>query len=366
VTPFRRWCVVALGTLLLIGVPIGLRALPAAESDVSAATLLERVQGSQDAGWSGYVETEGTLQLPDADRFSDVGALFGESTALRAWWRDAEHWRVDQLLLTGERDLIHDGGRTTAWDYERAEATVSRDPDIRLPRSADLVPPELARRFLGGVVHDDVRRLDTRRIAGVSAPGLRIVPSSELSSIDHVDLWADPDSGVALRVEVFADDGKPSFTSTFREYDGDRPPAGDVDFTPTPSTDVEFDDVLDIADAANQYAPLRPPRSVAGLAKSESSDRAVGVYGEGLTQVIAIPLRDREADALRDQLAVTPGVERSDEGAGRTLVTVGPLGVVLTGTAGEGGWLLAGTLNRDGLVRAADDVVRGFRYVGRG
>lgn len=367
-TPFRRWCVVALGTLLLIGVPIGLRALPAAESDVSAATLLERVQGSQDAGWSGYVETEGTLQLPDADRFSDVGALFGESTALRAWWRDAEHWRVDQLLLTGERDLIHDGGRTTAWDYERAEATVSRDPDIRLPRSADLVPPELARRFLGGVVAADVRRLDTRRIAGVGAPGLRIVPSSDLSSIDHVDLWADPDSGVALRVEVHADDGKPSFTSTFREFDGDRPPADDVDFTATPSTDVEYDDVLDIADAANQYAPVRPPRTVAGLAKSESSDRAVGVYGEGLTQVIAIPLRDREADALRDQLAVTPGVERTDgleDGSGRTLVTVGPLGVVLTGTAGEGGWLLAGTLDRDGLVRAADDVVRGFRYVGR-
>jgi len=230
------------------------------------------------------------------------------------------------------------------------------------------VPPELARRFLDGVVDGDVSRLDARRVAGVSAPGLRIVPSSELSSIDHVDLWADPESGVALRVEVWADDGGPAFTSTFQEFDGDRPSAGDVDFTPTPSTDVEYDDVLDIADAANQYAPVRPPRTVAGLAKSESSDRAVGVYGEGLTQVIAIPLRDREADALRDQLAVTPGVEVTDgeDGPGRTLVTVGPLGVVLTGTEGEGGWLLAGTLDRDGLVRAADDVVRGFRYVGRG
>ena len=52
-----------------------------------AERLLERVRASQSAGWSGYVETEGTLQLPDADRFSDVGALFGESTALRACLR---------------------------------------------------------------------------------------------------------------------------------------------------------------------------------------------------------------------------------------------------------------------------------------
>ena len=30
-----------------------------------------------------------------------------------------------------------------------------------------------------------------------------------------------------------------------------------------------------------------------------------------MTQVIAIPLRDREADALRDQLAITPGVDQA-------------------------------------------------------
>ena len=39
-----------------------------------------------------------------------------------------------------------------------------------------------------------------------------------------------------------------------------------------------------------------------------------------MTQVIAIPLRDREADALRDQLAITPGVEqdrRTDRGLRR-------------------------------------------------
>jgi hypothetical protein len=363
VTRFRRWCVVALGTLVLVATPFAVRAWPAAGSHVSAAELLDQVRASSDHGWSGYVETDGTLQLPDADRFSDVGALLGQPTRLRAWWRDADHWRVDQLLVAGETDLVHDGDRTTQWDYEHAEATVSRDPDIRLPRSADLVPPELARRFLRGVKDADVTRIPARRVAGTSAPGLRIVPSSKLSSIDHVDLWADPESGVPLRVEVYADEDRPAYTTTFSDFSSARPGAEDVAFTPTPTTKVSLDDVLDIADAANQYAPLVPPDSAAGLEKTSASDGAVGVYGRGLTQVIAIPLRDREADALRDQLDSTPGVEHPGE---RTVVTVGPLGVILTGKQGDGGWLLAGTLTRDALVQAADDVLHGFVFTGDG
>ena len=79
-----------------------------------------------------------------------------------------------------------------------------------------------------------------------------------------------------------------------------------------------------------------------------------------MTELIAIPLRDREADALRDQLATTPGVDQTPE---RTAVSVGPLGVVLTGGPGDGGWLLAGTLTRAALLQAADDVLAGFVYV---
>ncbi len=360
-TPFRRWSAVAAGTLLLVGAPVALHLLPAADSDVSAGRLLTQARAAEEHSWSGYVETEGTLQLPDADRFSDVGALFGEHTRMRAWWRDDDHWRVDQLLLSGETDLVHEGGTTLRWDYEHLEATLSQDPDIRLPRTADLVPPVLAERLLRGVTADDVQRVAARRVAGVSAPGLRVVPASDLSSIDHTDLWLDPDSGVPLRVEVYAaGTGTAAFTSEFREFSSDRPDSAAVGFDPPAGVEVDFDDVLDIADAANQYAPVRPPDTVAGLPKAASSDRAVGVYGTGMTQVIAIPLRDREADALRDQLATTSGV---DQDGRRTVVSVGPLGVLLTGADGDGGWLLAGTLTREALALAADDVLDGFVYV---
>ena len=195
----------------------------------------------------------------------------------------------------------------------------------------------------------------------MSAPGLRVEPASDLSSIDHADLWLDPGSGVPLRVEVYAD-GVGHRRLHQRVPGLLERPAGRaaVRFDPPAGVDVDFDDVLDIADAANQYAPVRPPDTVAGLPKAAASDRAVGVYGTGMTEVIAIPLRDREADALRDQLADHRGVDQDDR---RTVVSVGPLGVVLTGAEGDGGWLLAGTLTRAALVQAADDVLAGFVYV---
>lgn len=362
-TRFRRWCVVAVGVAVLsvaVAVP---RLLPAARVDVSAARLLGQVRTSYDEHWSGYVETEGTLQLPDAGQFSDLAALLGAQARLRVWWRDSDHWRVDRLLTAGESDLVHVGDLTTQWDYERARATVSSDPTIRLPRSADLIPPELAHRYLSGVAAADVVRLPARRVAGTDAPGLRVTPASDLSSIGHLDLWADPDSGVPLRVALYDSSDRLAFSSTLRDFSTGEPTAADVAFTPTPSSTVRHENVLDIADAADQYAPLVPPDSAAGLAESAASDGAVGVYGRGMTQVIAIPLRSREAGALRDQLDVTPGVEQRRDG---TLVTVGPLGVVLTGAEGDGGWLLAGTLRPDALLRAAHDVSSGFRYLGEG
>ena len=199
-TRARRWWAVAAATALLVAVPVVLRSLPASDSDVGAGGLLERVRSSQGRSWSGFVETEGALQLPDADEFSDLGRLFGERNRMRAWWQDDDHWRVDQLVPAGEKGLRHGENSIAAWDYERGRATFSRDPAIRLPRTADLLPPALAERLLRGVSDDDVERLSAERVAGRSAPGIRVVPSSSLSSIDHADLWADSQSELPLGV----------------------------------------------------------------------------------------------------------------------------------------------------------------------
>ncbi len=355
--PVHRWSLVTAGISALLAAPLAVRALPVDDPGLGAADLLARVQAARDHPYSGYVESRGTLQLPVADRFTDVGSLFGGETRMRVWWRSADAWRVDKLLATGETDLVHDARGTTQWRYQHADAKRSADPDIRLPRTADLLPPAVATLLLEDVDPGDVERLPARRVAGIDAAGLRLAPAASQSSIDHVDLWADPASGVPLRVDVVAKGAaRAAFTSELREFSAATPSRGSVSFSPPPGSDVSFDDVLDIADAANQYAPFLPPRTVAGLPKAPEADRAVGIYGAGITRLITIPLRGREAGPLRDQLGLTPGARVVDGG---TVVGLGPLGVMLTGGEGDGGWLVAGTVTSDTLEQAARDLATG-------
>ena len=359
-TAAHRWAAVALGVLLVFTLPVVWLHRPTPGSEISASALLARVRAAQGHPWSGYVVSQGSLQLPVATRFTDLGSLFGEQNKLRVWWRGDDAWRVDRLTTAGEDDLVHDGEQTTTYSFEDAEAVTSTDPDIRLPRTADLLPPVLVGRLLRDVDAAEATRIDTRRVGGRVAPGLRLRPASPQSSIDHVDLWADPETGVPLRVEVYGGSAGPAgLTSEIRSFDPATPGTDRVTLTPTATTEQSYDDVLDIADAANQYAPLRPPRSVAGLPETSATDGAVGVYGTGLTQLIAIPLRGREAAPLRRQIAVTPGVVVDGTG---TLVAVGPLGVLLTGAGSDGGFLLAGTVTGATLRTAARDLERGVRF----
>ena len=350
------------GVLLVVGVPIAVRAVPPRDSDIDATRLLALVRAAEDRPYAGFVETRGALQLPVTDRFSDLGALLGERTRLRVWWRDRGEWRVDKLSVQGETDLVHGSGVTTQWSYESHEARLSVDPSIRLPRTADLLPPELGRRLLADVDPDEVSRLPARSVAGVAAPGLRLVPAAVQSSIGRVDVWADPGTGIPLRVDVYADGAAdPAFTTELREFAAGPPAASATTYEATRDADRSFDDVLDLADAANQYAPVVPPDRVGGLARSAAADGAVGVYGAGVTQIITIPLRGREAGPLRERLQLTPG---SRLVADDTVVRSGPLGVLLTGTRDDGGWLVAGTVTDETLVAAASDLKTGTIYVG--
>jgi hypothetical protein len=358
VTTLQRWCVVAALALVVIGLPVAVRALPADDEDLSADDLLARIEASGDHGYSGYVESLGNLDLPVADRFTDIAALFGERTRLRVWWRDDDAWRVDKLLATGETDLVHQRLATTEWSYERDRADSSVDPPIRLPRTADLTPPAVAKRLLRDVDTAELTRLPARRVAGRSALGLRLVPGAAQSSIEHVDVWADRETGIPLRVEVYGAEPEPAFSSEFREFSDETPDAAAVDFEVPPGADREFDNVLDIADAANQYAPFLPPAELAGLPRSGATEGAVGVYGRGVTRILAIPMRGQEATPLREQLRGTFGMRQEPEG---TIVSIGPLGVLLTGECEDGGWLVTGTVTDETLLAAARDLEVGVR-----
>ena len=360
--PIHRWTFVALAAALVVLVPITVRAFPVPDRAISAGDLLARVQAGDGAGYSGTVEVRGRLGLPVSDHFTDIADLLGSDTRMRVWWRSADQWRVDKLLPTGEVDLFHHGRATIRWDYERAEAQTGIDPRIRLPRDADLLPPALARRALTDADPADVTRLPARRIAGHDALGLRLRPGDPRTSIDHVDLWADADTGLVLALDAYGDASQPALSTAFTSVDLSRPASRATSFHAAHGLRMTVDDVLDIADAANQYAPVLPPDSVAGLTKSASAQDAVGIYGSGLTQVMALPLQSRDAAYLADQLRTSGGREVR----GQLLLRVGPLGVALTFSHSpfNFAWVVAGTVTDQTLVRASRDLDHGTRYRG--
>ena len=363
-TATRRWCIVALGVASLCFAPLAIaRARPVGSSPISAAALLAKARGSTPVAYSGYVESLGTLALPLTDRFTDLADLFGQRTRMRVWWRGADDWRVDKLAPTGETDLFHDGVGTTSWDYEANRATRTGPAVIRLPQTSDLLPPNLARQLLAGARADEVRRLDSVPVAGVSAPGLRLTPHDARSSIARVDIWLEPRTGLPLKVAVYAARARnAAVTSSFDSVSLAVPSAADTTFTLAPGARSRFEDVVDIAAAANAYAPVVAPPTLAGLTRRSDLTSAVGVYGRGATQMIAIPLIDRVAVPLRAQLDITPG---ATAGAAGVRLAAAPLNLLLTtDTFDRHAWLLAGTVTAQTLASAGAEIATTQQVLG--
>lgn len=356
-----RWLVVLVTAALLVLVPLAVTARPAARSSVTAPELASRVQASVDVGWSGSAQASGTLRVPESDSFATLSVLLGETNQLRAWWRGPGDWRVDRITSTGETDLFRQRGRSVRWVFESETATVSPVSEFRLPDASDLLPPTLGRSMLQGARADELTRLPTRRVAGRAAAGLRLTPQEAGTTVGHVDVWADEASELPLRVEVFGrGESRPVLTTSLLDLDLTAPDAATTDFTPSAGVTVNYEESVDVAAAANAFAPFDLPATLGGLAaRSGREPGAVGVYGRGPTTLMALPLRDRVAWPLRHQLEA--GGTAQDTAVG-LLAPVGPVNLLVTSAPvddGEGGaFLLVGTVNSATLQQAAAELAR--------
>ncbi|MEP6815690.1 MAG: hypothetical protein ABI873_09085 [Marmoricola sp.] len=355
-TPARRWLLVAVVAVLVTAPAALLAHWPASASNLTAVELRAKIGASAKLGWSGQATTRGTLQVPKTDSFSGLAGLLSEDTDLRVWWRDDTHWRVDQTRVSGESDQYRYGGLVTTWRFESEQASITPYSPVRLPDVSDVLPSTLAARMLSGARPAELTRLPAQRVAGHNSAGLRLNPADPRSTIGHVDIWADESSGVPTRVQVYAA-GRPRLpvlsTRLIELHVG--PPAESVTkFQAPDGVRASFHEVIDEAAGANAFAPFIPPDSIAGLHRSGSLDKrgAVGVYGRGPTAIIAIPLRDEVASALRDQLRKS---RSSTETTGGTGLAVGPLTVLLP-DGRRGAVLLAGTVTPATLELAAADV----------
>ena len=364
----RRWAVVAVLATVLVAVPAIAAALPSAGTSIDPARLRALVLGSAGKPYQGLAESSGSLALPELPNLADVSALFTRQTTMRAWYAAPDRYRVDVISTAGEHDVyrLPDGEYT--WDYGADMLTeLIGEPAVRLPRAGDLLPPELARRILEAAPGDPVSILGARRVAGVTASGMRLVPADPDTTLGRIDIWADPVTGVAVRVEVTARGQQaPVLVSEFQDLEQTTPEVT----APTPMLGSGFSVTTapDIAGALGALGQVTLPRTVAGR-EVRSSDfggiQGAALYGKGLAAfaVAAIPRDVANAAADAAEKAGAPTSKLANGTA--TVLSIPPLSLaIVRSTLSRRSYLLAGTVTPSVLETAGDELARlrrGFR-----
>ncbi|WP_433088025.1 hypothetical protein ACQP1P_19055 [Dactylosporangium sp. CA-052675] len=344
----RRWAVVAALAGVLVAVPLVVAFAPVSAERVEPAVLRDRIIAAAQGPYQGYVESRGSMVLPDLPQLADTAALFGGTTSMRVWHAGPDAWRVAVLEPAGEKDYFRTSSAVYTWDYGRNLWTgTAGEPAVRSPQASDLVPPELALRLLRDAGSGArITPLADRRIAGVAAAGIRVTPEDPETSIGAVDVWADPRTGLALEVDVGG-----ALTTRFLDARV-APPADDV-VQPRAAASSGFAAVTqsEVASALNSAARANLPGSLAGRARVPGPLSALAVYGDGLSRlvVVAVPgrLGERTMNALRN--------------AGGTPVATGYLlrSSVLTLAVTRSGrrtYLVAGFVTADLITRAAGEL----------
>ena len=344
--PAHRWGLAAVATALIMLAPYAGHLRPTSDPAIGTADLVTAVRDPSAAAYSGTVDVQGSLGLPIADRFTDLADLFGGETRLRVWWRDSGDWRVDRLLETGEVDLFHQGPQTVEWSYERGEARACIDPAIRLPRDADLLPPEVAQRALDGVATSDVHRLPPRRIAGVDAAGLRIDITDDRSTLAGWTCGSTRPPAWCWRPRCTATARRPALSTAFTTVLGGRPRRRRDPFHPRRASRSSR---RRRPRHRRRRQPVRAGRSRphGGGPATRPRGHAAAVYGTRSDPGAGVPLPPREADDLAYRLAQSGARERPRPAPapGRSARRDGDrLAAGRYGCA----WLVAGTADRRG------------------
>jgi hypothetical protein len=303
----RRWGLVLALILVLVAIPVGINRWPVKAAGLDVGTLRARVAASGGQAYQGYAQSAGLLGLPSLPNLAQVTALVSGTTEMRTWYAAPDRWRVDVLGEGTEHDLYQTPSAEFTWDFSDNQLTrIDGDQPIRLPRAADVTPPALARWVLGVSTGDKAEPLAARRVAGVDAAGFRVVPASANTTVAHVDIWADPATGLPVQVEVTAKGGaRPVFVTRFLELHLSTPDAA-VLTPPAPRQGIGFTttEAPDILSAINRRRPVFLPAGLAGLPRRDALTgvSAAGVYGTGLSSIVVAGLPRRFGDPAFQQV----------------------------------------------------------------
>jgi hypothetical protein len=386
-----RWSLVAAGVAVLVSLPAVIAAWPVRAAPISTAALTDRIAASVSQPYQGFVLSSGIAGLPNLPQVSDVIALLNGETHLRAYYAGPDRWRVDQIGPGTERDLYQTPTDQVLWDFgtNRVTSIVGELP-VRLPRGADLVPPDLARRLLAvaraSVPAPAITRLPDRRVAGHAAAGIRLAPNDPDALVDHIDIWADPATGLGEHVEITGRGAsQPILVTRFLDLSFGTP--DDATLTP-PSPNANVSGAVSSAgDVNTALSSLRPgplPSSLAGkprvagtVAQSGGTfvlpsgggtlfvpsvvDTGVGAYGSGFTEFLVVSVnRDTGRDAT-DRATRAGGLPVTIEGGQGVLLSTSLFSVmVVSSLAARRTYVLVGLVS-PALLRQAGEQLAAFR-----
>lgn len=364
----RRWAVVAAVAAVLVSVPSVVAALAPAGASVDPARLRDLVLASAARPYQGYAESAGSLALPELPNLAPVTALFSMRTPMRAWYAGPDRYRVDILGTAGEHDVyrLPDGEYT--WDYgDNTLTELVGEPSVRLPRAGDLLPPELARRILKAAKGDRVSALPGRNVAGIAASGLRLVPADPATTIGRVDVWADPATGLPVRVEVTArGQDAPILVTEFQQLEQTTP----VIEAPRPVLGSGFTvaSAPDVSNALGALGQVPLPATLAGRPVVSSDFGGVegaALYGSGLAAFAVIAVPRAVGNAAADAAAKAGAVQVKLAAGTVVQLSITPLSLaIVRASAFRRSYLLAGTVTPDVLKTVADELSR-LRRSGR-
>ncbi|WP_372669435.1 hypothetical protein [Amycolatopsis kentuckyensis] len=364
----RRWAVVAAVAAVLVSVPSVVAALAPAGASVDPARLRDLVLDSAGKPYQGYAESAGSLALPELPNLAPVTALFSMRTPMRAWYAGPDRYRVDILGTAGEHDVyrLPDGEYT--WDYgDNTLTELIGEPAVRLPRAGDLLPPELARRILKAAKGDPVSALPGRNVAGVAASGLRLVPADPATTIGRVDVWADPATGVAVRVEVTARGQQaPILVTEFQQLEQTTP----VVEAPRPVLGSGFTvaSAPDVTNALGALGQVPLPATLAGRPVVSSDFGGVegaALYGTGLAAFAVIAVPRAVGNAAADAAGKAGAVQVKLAAGTVVQLSITPLSLaIVRSSTFRRSYLVAGTVTPDVLKTVAEELTR-LRRSGR-
>lgn len=348
--------------VLLCALPTIDSALPASVPTVAPAQLRAHIIASAQMPYAGYAESDASFGLPALNGLGGVASLLDGVTRMRVWQAAANSWRVDVLSDVGENDTYQTPRGSYLWNSQSELLTqvVGKYP-IRLPRPADLVPPALAIRLLREASGQArLASLPPRRVAGIAAVGLRLIPADPASTIAQVDIWAEPGTWIPVQVEIFGHgSSQPAITSQFLQVSSWRPDQATLTPQRGPGTTYTKTDATDLSGALSDLGPVILPGVLAGRSRAASpvGFGEVGVYGHGLGTFVVMEIGGSTglnliSGARADGGAALKGSRWTGVVISSRILTA----VLLHPHRSSGTFVLAGFVDRQLLERAANDL----------